>query len=259
MSEHESDPVLDPRQIGFIVLLTLLTFFAVAFVFTFLGDILLLIIGEALLIAPALIFVIYKRLPVFQTFRIRKISYSQFWATLALFIPVFILSDELDRLIQLIFPMPSDWYDALSDIMQFDSFAEMLGLFFAAVIIAAIAEEMLFRGLIQHTLERYREPAMAIVLTSVLFALIHFNPWTSIQILLLGLVMGYVTWQTQSILPSMLIHGLNNFLSLMMMNSAEENLAWYSKTDHVNVIWIVAALLVIVPAFRYFNSVTPHR
>lgn len=256
MENPQDNTILTPRQLGFILMLTLFIFWAFAFVMTFLGDILALIIGEALLILPALIFVIHRRLPLFSTFRLRKINGSQALATLALFAPVFVLSDELDRIVQSLFPMPSDWYDALSDLLQFDSMGEMLGLVLAGVLLAAFAEEMLFRGLIQRTLEHYREPAMAIVLSSVFFALIHFNPWTSIQILLLGLVMGYVTWKSQSILPSIIIHGMNNFLSLMLMNSAEESLAWYSKTNHVNVIWIIAATLLIVPAFRYFNRVS---
>jgi membrane protease YdiL (CAAX protease family) len=118
---------------------------------------------------------------------------------------------------------------------------------------AGFAEEMLFRGLLQRTLEHYRDPAMAIVLTSVLFALAHFNPWVALQITFLGLALGYMAWKSRSILPAVIVHSGNNLLSILLINAPQHNVSWYATEEHVRWIWIALAILLIGPAFLTFS------
>lgn len=256
MEHFDQDPVLDPRQVGFILLLTLILFFLTAPLLAFFNSTLALLIGEVFMIVPAIVVVSRQQLPLLSTFRIKPLNTKIIPATIFLFIPIFILTDELDRLIQLVFPMPEIWLESLTDLVQFSTIIDGSVLVLAAVVVAPIAEEMLFRGMVQHTLEKYREPAMAIVLTSVLFALVHFNPWTSIQITLLGLALGYLTWRTGSILPAIVVHGLNNLISLLLMNVDESKLTWYSSGDHVKILWIIISFALIFPAFQIFKSIT---
>ena len=246
--------VLEPREISLIFLATLTLFLFFIFFGSFLHDTLLLAVGETIMILPALVYVLYRRLPLLKTFRLQRTSLSQIMATALLFIPVFILADELDRVIQQFFPMPAEWSDSMIELLQFKTVPEAAMILFAGVLCAALFEEMLFRGLLQHTLEYYREPAIAIVLTSVLFALVHFNPWTAIQVTSLGLVLGFVAWKSGSILPSIVLHALNNLASLILMNSQEGFLNLYTTSHHVKFIWIVAAIVFVIPAARLFSK-----
>ena len=116
MEQFDQEPILDPKQVAVIVLLTLFVFFAVAPLLAFLNSSLALLAGEILMILPALFFVLRKELPVFKTFRIKPINVRLVAATLLLFIPVFILTDAMDRLLQHFFPMPDEWLDALGDL-----------------------------------------------------------------------------------------------------------------------------------------------
>jgi membrane protease YdiL (CAAX protease family) len=259
VEQLDQDPILDPKQVAVIVLLTLFVFFAVAPLLAFLNSSLALLAGEIFMILPAIFYVMRKELPVFKTFRIKAINVKLVAATAFLFVPVFILTDVMDRLVQQFFPMPEEWLDALAELVQFTSVVDGTLVALAAVIVAPIAEEMLFRGLVQRTLEKYRDPAMALVLTSVLFALVHFNPWTSIQITLLGLVLGYITWKSGSILPAIILHGLNNLFSLVLMNIDEQHMGWYSSPENVKILWIALAFILIFPAFQFFNSITEKR
>ncbi len=255
MEQFDSDPVLDPRQVGFILLITLLVSFLAAPMITLFHNGAALLLGELFLILPAAVYINKLDVPFWTTFRLRPVNIKLIGATLVFFLPIFIFIDELDRLVQHVFPMPKDWLDSLTDLVRFDGFFESSIIILAAVLVAPVVEEMLFRALVQRSLEKYLEPAIAIVLASVLFALVHFNPWTSIQITLLGLVLGYMTWKSGSIIPAVVLHGLNNLFSLLLMNVDESKLTWYARNGHVNFLWIVLAALFIFPAFQFFNRI----
>jgi membrane protease YdiL (CAAX protease family) len=211
------------------------------------------LLSESLIILPAVVYVVITRRPFLRTFRIAPISTVLAGQTVLITLCTFVLGDALDRLIHRFFPMPEEWMEALVNLMTIDSFGDAVLLFSSAVLMAGIAEEMLFRGLIQRTLEHYRDPAMGIVLSSVFFALVHFNPWTAIQITLLGLVLGYLTWRTGSIVPAVILHSVNNLLSIALLNIPEQRLSWYGSENHVHWHWIAVALLVFIVTVRAFN------
>ncbi len=218
----------------------------------------MLAFGEIALIVPALAYVWLKKIAIRETFRLNVTSFSVCYRTFLLFLPVFVLVDELDRLIMHYFPMPTEWLESLNELVQFTSLPDAVLLLVISSIIAPIAEEMLFRGVVQRSLEIFREPAIAMVLTSVLFAVAHFNPWTGIQLLILGMVLGYITYLTQSVFPAIFFHGLNNFFSMIIMNADATQIGWYESGGHVQWYWIVAAALAVFPAFQYFRKSIRH-
>lgn len=85
--------------------------------------------------------------------------------------------------------------------------------YLTVAILPALAEEFAFRGVIMGTLKPYSR-ALALVVSSTAFALMHGNfvqlPFT----FCCGLVFGYVDLITGSLLPSIIIHFLNNGLSV---------------------------------------------
>ncbi|KQT16832.1 CAAX protease [Chryseobacterium sp. Leaf404] len=87
-----------------------------------------------------------------------------------------------------------------------------------AVIMAPIFEEIIFRGIIQKGLiNNGVVPWKAILLASVLFGLIHGNPWQFVGATLLGCVLGLVYYKTKSLLLPMLLHGFNNLCSAILI------------------------------------------
>ena len=77
-------------------------------------------------------------------------------------------------------------------------------------VVPGIVEELLFRGYIQRRLlERWR-PAVAIGVSSVLFALVHVMPHTIVAVLPLGIWLGVVAWKSGSVYPGMLCHAFVN-------------------------------------------------
>ncbi|MBC8132164.1 MAG: CPBP family intramembrane metalloprotease, partial [Deltaproteobacteria bacterium] len=81
---------------------------------------------------------------------------------------------------------------------------------FALAITPAICEEALFRGpILRGFRQRFSVPA-ACLLTGVLFGVMHGDIWRFIPTSLLGALLSWVALSSGSILPSMVIHVLNN-------------------------------------------------
>ncbi len=91
-------------------------------------------------------------------------------------------------------------------------------LLFGVVIIAAVSEEMIFRGFLQISLEKKGDINRAVILSSITWTLIHVNPYWAIQIFITGVILGFLAWRTDSAYPSMIVHAANNFLSLLFIN-----------------------------------------
>ncbi|MDZ7724939.1 MAG: type II CAAX endopeptidase family protein [candidate division KSB1 bacterium] len=242
----------EPQKIMLVLFLTIIGIIVLNFLPLSTGHLLFLLAGELFIIIPALLFVLRTRHSLLKAFRIKPVKPRKLFATVLFFVPIYILTDELDRLVMHFFPLPEELQRAITEMVTFTSLPQTLLLIFTGVFIAAIVEEMLFRGLFQQSLEYYRDPAIAIVLSAVLFAILHFNPWTSLQILVLGLILGYVTWKTRSILPAVILHALNNGVSMVFINLPPEQMTWYARNGHVNVPWILFGIAAMVPAFRFF-------
>lgn len=81
-----------------------------------------------------------------------------------------------------------------------------------------ICEELLFRGLIMRRMLRRWGPVTSITLSSVLFALAHFDPPAVALAFVVGLWQGYLAWRTGSILPSMATHfAINSVWNLVQI------------------------------------------
>jgi len=81
---------------------------------------------------------------------------------------------------------------------------------FALALTPAICEESLFRGPILRGLrQRFSGPA-ACLLTGILFGVMHGDIWRFIPTALLGALLSWVALTSGSIVPSMVIHLINN-------------------------------------------------
>lgn len=96
---------------------------------------------------------------------------------------------------------------------------------FAAVVAAPIAEEVLFRGLLQGWLEARldvhvpgRAGPLAIAVSAAAFALAHVGQGLAwLPLFFFGWVAGYLALQTGSLLPGIILHALFNAVSVVML------------------------------------------
>lgn|SRR5690606_18013002 len=87
--------------------------------------------------------------------------------------------------------------------------------FLAIVIAAPIIEELIFRGIILEGLLQRYSPVKSIILSSVLFGIVHLNPWQFVSALVIGLFSGWVYYKTRKLSLSILIHLANNLFAFI--------------------------------------------
>jgi len=95
--------------------------------------------------------------------------------------------------------------------------ADPLIAFLAVAILMPVVEEILFRGLLYGALERRLPTAGSITVTALVFALCHFQLVFFIPLLGVGVLLGWARSKTGSIGLPILIHALNNGLSLLLV------------------------------------------
>ena len=88
---------------------------------------------------------------------------------------------------------------------------------------AGVSEEAGFRGYMQGGLERRYGPVVAIVVTSVLFWIAHFNHNTGVSrfalLLGYGAALGALTWAARSIWPAIVTHAFCDAVSFLTLAS----------------------------------------
>ena len=83
-------------------------------------------------------------------------------------------------------------------------------MFTALVIAAPILEELIFRGIMLDGLLRIYSPTKAVIVSSLLFGLVHLNPAQFVGGALVGGFMGWVYVHTRSVMATILIHAAFN-------------------------------------------------
>ncbi|MFH1863139.1 MAG: CPBP family intramembrane glutamic endopeptidase, partial [bacterium] len=172
------------------------------------------VVSELCFIIPALIFLRQKGYNLRRCLRWNSISPPTALLSVLIGVALIVLLDELDRLVAMVFPMPEEFREILGEFLKLESWQDYLFMGVGVVLAAAVAEESLFRGFMQVSLEAYQNINRAVLLGALLFALAHFNPWWMMQILILGIFLGYLSWRANSVFPGMIVHALNNGLAL---------------------------------------------
>lgn len=106
------------------------------------------------------------------------------------------------------------------------------GLFFMAVL-PAFVEETIFRGMLYNTYSKYR-PVAGIILSAVLFGLMHMNFNQMPYAIYLGLIMALMLEVTDSIVVPMVMHFTMNASSSIMLFLSEGLLEATGETANMD-------------------------
>lgn len=109
------------------------------------------------------------------------------------------------------------------------------------MILAPIFEELLFRGFIQHGLGGY-EKRSGWILAGLLFGLLHLGNHISnaIAAVFIGLLLSYLAYATGSIVPTIIVHGVVNGLSAILIHIP----AFFDFS--VPAIWIINPVMLLI-------------
>ncbi len=231
-----------------------------------------LLLGTVSFVIPAWFWMKKCGIPLTAGFRFNRVSWLTVFSAVLFAIGLVIVTDTLDRWIA---PSINRFLDetigTLSPELKSERILEQMMLQFkftnivsttllllAAVAGAAYCEEMLIRGMFQKTLENRMKALWAILISSAVFAMIHINPWGGIQIFIIALALGIIAWKTDSIVPTIIIHGLNNFIVILFNNLSEEQLLWYGTKTEVHLhVSLAGTILFVVGLWLLFYFKKP--
>jgi uncharacterized protein len=203
---------------------------------------------------PVIIYLRINKFSIRQRLRINKISQNTLFSIIIISIGFIIIIDELDRIIYILFGSP-DFLVELVEQLKITSVYTGFLIILTTIVVAPIVEELLFRGFLQKILEEsWEDITKAILVTSLFFALIHLNPYWIVQIYLLGMLLGYLSWRTNSIIPGIILHGLNNGFAVALNNAENVFNQYYNWHEHVNPLWLFIAIILIIFGFKMLNK-----
>lgn len=114
---------------------------------------------------------------------------------------------------------------------------------FSAVVIAPLAEELLFRGVLFDKISHKWNPLTGITVTSILFAVLHMNP---LGAFFFSWALCLIYLQCRSLLIPIFCHALNNLIAVYLALGAFSEVSFLENRDQFySQAWFGITLLLI--------------
>ncbi len=92
----------------------------------------------------------------------------------------------------------------------------------SAIVLAPIAEEIIFRGVLYPLLRQRNHPQIALLASSLLFALIHSNVMTFLPLFLFALALVWLVERTDALIASITAHAVFNAVNFLLLLNEEK-------------------------------------
>ena len=104
------------------------------------------------------------------------------------------------------------------------SLKEFLIISSCVAFIPAFCEEVLFGGYLMQNIGSKNSKTYAIIISAVIFSAIHLVPAAFLTIFVLGYFLGKLFYASNSIIPAIILHFLNNFVIFLAFNYYPDSL-----------------------------------
>lgn len=124
----------------------------------------------------------------------------------------------------------------------------------ALALIPAIGEEFFFRGILFRIFENWTGRShVAVWLTSILFAVIHFQIFKIIPMAILAAIFGYLLFFTRSLWLGIVLHFVNNATVVLAYALKEKGLSYsWLEADFTFSTWVLALSTSLAAASFYY-------
>ena len=130
---------------------------------------------------------------------------------------------------------------------------------FNIALVPAICEEILFRGYVMRSFEKSWGITAAIIVSGVLFGMYHLQIANLLPLAAIGILLAVITWATESIIPAMVAHLVNNGGSVLLGKYYPETAFSELSPQSMPPIWLVVVSGIISAYLIYVliqNKVT---
>lgn len=162
-------------------------------------------IAQAIYIMLAILVLRIKKNNIKNTYGLNSVSYKEYLLPV---LAAFCFS-SFSNILQSVAPIPQELIGGMSDDMEKSVVAFVLSVF----IIAPIVEEFVFRALIMTKLRKEFNVTTSIIVSAILFALIHFMAGSIVIVVhafLGGIIFSLAYMKTKSLFPAIIAHIFGN-------------------------------------------------
>jgi len=156
---------------------------------------------------------------------------------------VVVIVDHIYMLSLRFLPPPNDYIEGLKELKP-SGVPAIVATFLGLCIAAPIAEEVIFRGVIQRIFSRNMAGVFAIMLAGLFFGIMHFTPHLLPTMFAFGVFVGYLFFATSNLVYPILAHCAFNtvaFVQLVFANEAD--IVFTSVYDHTY--WVLGGSVAI--------------
>ncbi|MBE5881260.1 MAG: CPBP family intramembrane metalloprotease [Lachnospiraceae bacterium] len=171
------------------------------------------VVQQAFILVCPLIYAWYMKADWKRLFSVKPVKTKGVLGGICLAIAGFLLALVVGALLTPVFPQSAESLQAMDEMLKGQS---VWILILVVALMPAIGEELLFRGFLMGTLREKCKPIVAIVATTLIFAAYHMSVLKMFTISIVGLVLTVAAYMTGSIFTSMLMHFINNLISVLL-------------------------------------------
>lgn len=127
----------------------------------------------------------------------------------------------------------------------------------AATVVAPLAEEYYFRGIVQKNLTERAGAIQGVIISSLMFGFVHLIPQQAFYAASIGLIIGGIYYITKSLSTVIILHFLNNGLAYMTSVFFAEELdldKFKGTTVHI-IIYAVSVILITLAVWSFLKTV----
>lgn len=168
----------------------------------------------AFVVLPALVLA-YARVNLRNAFALRVPSTWHLLAALLIGLSAWVPAHELTVLQMRFLALPQGIERFVASFQQALSGLPPQSALVLVALVPAVCEELLFRGVLMSGLSAGARRWTVIGVSAVIFGVFHFVIFKFAVTTALGIVLGYLCWQSRSVFPAMLAHALHNSMSIL--------------------------------------------
>jgi membrane protease YdiL (CAAX protease family) len=155
-----------------------------------------------------------SRTPAAGLFTISKVDFLIVPILLFIVFGSVLIESEIDNMQRALFSYPGIMQQMLNDMMN-----QGLLSVFLLVVIAPVAEELVFRGIILKSLLNRHSATRAIILSAIVFTCVHMDPLQMLPALGSGLLLGWLYYETGSLWMCILLHSSHNLMTYLVYHN----------------------------------------
>ncbi len=165
------------------------------------------------ILLPVVVFIVVRRLPAQHALG----AYKPIWyRTVIAVVGGFFLMSSINLILPRLIPPSQAYSESGASIVAYDNLGGLLLTIVTISVVAPLADELFFRGVVLRSLTPRIGSLGAVLITAALTAVFHkIEPFKLTHSFIMGVIFAAAVVWTRSVYTSLILHGIHNSLSLL--------------------------------------------